>query len=173
MVQYLITKLSLWALKDLANPLVSKHLDYYPHMTEGRNIYKFSQSRKWLELLAPAHRAPMCEVNGKHFYLFEPVQLQSAVVVIPFFFYCYQYQLTAKCLQIKRDHISHISNLIKIVIPGNLTFHDSRLSAIPVKDFEFDYSEILMENRRHLIDACGGVIYGKLVELSIIKFLRA
>ncbi|PLW26323.1 hypothetical protein PCANC_27603 [Puccinia coronata f. sp. avenae] len=114
--------------QDLANPLVSKHLDYYPHMTEGRNIYKFSQSRKWLELLAPAHRAPMCE-------------------------------LTAKCLQIKRDHISHISNLIKIVIPGNLTFHDSRLSAIPVKDFEFDYSEILMENRRYLIDACGGVIY--------------
>ncbi|POV96124.1 hypothetical protein PSTT_15817 [Puccinia striiformis] len=36
--------------QDLANPLVSPHIDFYPEDTKGVNQYKLSQSQKWLTL---------------------------------------------------------------------------------------------------------------------------
>ncbi|PLW06567.1 hypothetical protein PCANC_26024 [Puccinia coronata f. sp. avenae] len=145
--------------QDLSNPLVAKHIDFYPEMTNGLDIYKFSQSKKWLQDLLPAHRAPMCEVKGKHFYLFEPVQLLSAAVVIPLFFYQHDDQLFAKCLQIQRNHICQMPNKIKITIPASLEFQDPQLSTIPVNQFDCDYSEIRMDDSRKLMDSCDGVIY--------------
>ncbi|KAI9605473.1 hypothetical protein KEM48_002172 [Puccinia striiformis f. sp. tritici PST-130] len=72
--------LDLLRCKDLANPLVSKHLDYYPEWTDGRNISKFLQSGKWLSGMSRVHRPQMCESNGTHFYIYEPVQLASHAV---------------------------------------------------------------------------------------------
>ncbi|KAH9456882.1 hypothetical protein Pst134EA_020792 [Puccinia striiformis f. sp. tritici] len=42
--------------QDLANPLVSPHLDYYPEWSDGMDITKFSQSLKWLHGLSQKHR---------------------------------------------------------------------------------------------------------------------
>ncbi|PLW21190.1 hypothetical protein PCANC_05445 [Puccinia coronata f. sp. avenae] len=155
---FLLSAMSLLS-QDLSNPLVAKHIDFYPEMTNGLDIYKFSQSKKWLQDLLPAHRAPMCEVKGKHFYLFEPVQLLSAAVVIPLFFYQHDGQLFAKCLQIQRNHICQMPNKIKITIPASLEFQDPQLSTIPVNQFDCDYSEIRMDDWRKFMDSCDGVIY--------------
>jgi hypothetical protein len=35
------------------NPLVSPHLDHIPQQAHGKDIYKLSQSEKWLKDLAP------------------------------------------------------------------------------------------------------------------------
>ncbi|KNF02209.1 hypothetical protein PSTG_04708 [Puccinia striiformis f. sp. tritici PST-78] len=83
--------------QDLANPLVSPHLEYYPEKTDGP-YYKFSQSKKWLEELAPQHRAQMCEVDEEHYYLFEPVELASGLLVVPIFFYSQESQIYSKCI---------------------------------------------------------------------------
>ncbi|PLW29150.1 hypothetical protein PCANC_22406 [Puccinia coronata f. sp. avenae] len=53
--------------QDLANPLITPDLDFYPEASKGTNVYKFSQSFKWLKGLAPAHRPQMCKVKMKHF----------------------------------------------------------------------------------------------------------
>ncbi|PLW46320.1 hypothetical protein PCANC_11197 [Puccinia coronata f. sp. avenae] len=45
--------------QDLATPLISKHLDFYPELTKGGEVYKFSQSQKWLKGLSPA-TTPRC-----------------------------------------------------------------------------------------------------------------
>ncbi|PLW54792.1 hypothetical protein PCANC_03704 [Puccinia coronata f. sp. avenae] len=155
---FLLSAMSLLS-QDLSNPLVAKHIDFYPEMTNGLDIYKFFKSKKWLQDLLPAHRAPMCEVKGKHFYLFEPVQLLSAAVVIPLFFYQHDGQLFAKCLQIQRNHICQMPNKIKITIPASLEFQDPQLSTIPVNQFDCDYSEIRMDDWRKFMDSCDGVIY--------------
>ncbi|CAH7673811.1 hypothetical protein BY996DRAFT_4590926 [Phakopsora pachyrhizi] len=34
--------------QELGNPIVTKYLKYYPEYSEGKNIYKLSQSEKWL-----------------------------------------------------------------------------------------------------------------------------
>ncbi|KNE91380.1 hypothetical protein PSTG_15203 [Puccinia striiformis f. sp. tritici PST-78] len=60
--------------QDFVNPLVSPHLESYPEKTDGP-YFKFSQLKKWLEELAPQHRAQMCEVDEEHYYLFKPVEL--------------------------------------------------------------------------------------------------
>ncbi|KAI9615111.1 hypothetical protein H4Q26_011650 [Puccinia striiformis f. sp. tritici PST-130] len=59
--------------QDLANPVVAEHLDHYPEFCNGQNISKFSQSYKWLAGLPRDMRPPMVDVNGKHFYIYEPV----------------------------------------------------------------------------------------------------
>ena len=146
---------------------MNPHLEFYPEMTEGLNIYKFSQSAKWLKHLSPVHRPPMCDVNGKHFYIFEPVQLKSADVVIPLFFFQYKSHLHAKCLKLRANHIRKTSNEVKILIPKNLGFDDPLLSIVPVDEFDFDYSEIKMGDRRLLMEACRGRIYGKCFRVEV------
>ncbi|OAV84762.1 hypothetical protein PTTG_11544, partial [Puccinia triticina 1-1 BBBD Race 1] len=89
---------------ELANPLVGKHLEFYPELTNGLNISKFSQSGKWVGGLARAHRPQMFEANGKHFYIYEPAQLKSLAVVIPIFIVNYQSALHVKCIQLDESH---------------------------------------------------------------------
>ncbi|KAA1106546.1 hypothetical protein PGT21_036034 [Puccinia graminis f. sp. tritici] len=57
---------------DLMNPLVAPHLDFVPEETHGVNIYKSSQSEKWLKHLQPDLRVQMVPYNNKHYYIFEP-----------------------------------------------------------------------------------------------------
>ena len=105
----------------------------------------------------------MCDVNGKHFYIFEPVQLDSAEVVVPIFFYQYKLELYAKCLKLNCSHVDQSAQLTKITIPGSLSFDDPQLTSVPVIHFEFDYSEIQLGNGSLLIQACAGIIYGELI----------
>ncbi|KAA1095459.1 hypothetical protein PGTUg99_032200 [Puccinia graminis f. sp. tritici] len=73
--------------QEIANPYVHPHLDFYPEETNGRNVYKMSQSKKWKEELGPHQRVQMAVRNDKHFYIFEPTQLKSRKIIIPLYFF--------------------------------------------------------------------------------------
>ncbi|KAI8446784.1 hypothetical protein BY996DRAFT_6421979 [Phakopsora pachyrhizi] len=60
---------------------------WYPEHSNGKNIYKLAQSEKWLHQYPRNLRAQMISVGGKHYYIYEPVQLFDGNVVIPVFFY--------------------------------------------------------------------------------------
>ncbi|KAA1114601.1 hypothetical protein PGT21_014993 [Puccinia graminis f. sp. tritici] len=121
----------------------------------------------------------MCEVNGKQFYIYEPVQLVSHEVVIPIFLYKSNTEIKSKCVRIKAEHIKkekHITegvttSIIKITVPFPLPFYDPRLSTIPVTEFDSDYSTIRWVDGKFIIDACKGFIYEqRLKEVNKIPF---
>ncbi|KAI8451342.1 hypothetical protein BY996DRAFT_4555908, partial [Phakopsora pachyrhizi] len=72
--------------QELGNPLVSSCLEFYPEQPAGKNIYKLSQSKKWLQEYPRDLRAQMISVGGKHYYIYEPVQINDGSVVVPMFF---------------------------------------------------------------------------------------
>ncbi|POW22338.1 hypothetical protein PSHT_01404 [Puccinia striiformis] len=80
-----------------------------------RPYSKFSQSKKWLEELAPQHRAQMCEVDDEPYYLFKPVELASGLLVVPIFFYSQESEIYSKCIapQIKDLYTIHTSQFKK------------------------------------------------------------
>ncbi|KNE94634.1 hypothetical protein PSTG_11997 [Puccinia striiformis f. sp. tritici PST-78] len=141
--------------QDLANPLVSPHLDYYPEWSDGMDITKFSQSLKY----SSPHRAQMCVANKIHFYIFERVQLVSKDVVIPLFIYKFHNKLFAKCLKIQEHHILPGEELSHITIPANIAFDDSQLISVDVEEFDQLYSNIYMGDGRLLTEVCGNEIY--------------
>ncbi|EFP77823.2 uncharacterized protein PGTG_03779 [Puccinia graminis f. sp. tritici CRL 75-36-700-3] len=141
--------------QELGNPLVTRHLEFYPEWCDGVNISKFSQSTKWLAGLSPQNRPQMCEVKGKHYYIYEPVQLISNDVVIPIFFFNYKSSLHAKCFKLKHEHINSHNNRLTITIPSDLVFEHPELSIIPVEDFKLIYSSIRLGNGKLLWEQCG------------------
>lgn len=147
--------------QELSNPLVRKHLDLYPELTYGKDVYKFSQSFKWLAGLSRAHRPQMVDVKGKHFYIYEPVQLISKKVVIPIYFFKYNHSLHSMCILIDDTRISCNGNQIKITIPDRLHFSHSDLKMFDINDFKYIWSEILLGNGKLLWKECGSKIYGE------------
>ncbi|OAV87337.1 hypothetical protein PTTG_29470 [Puccinia triticina 1-1 BBBD Race 1] len=144
--------------QDLANPLVSPHIDYYPEMT-NQGFYKFSQSKKWLKELAPQHCAPMCEVKGKHFYLFEPVELFSGLITIPIYFYSHNSQIYSKCIAPEFEpFIKKKKKLVRMKIPQNIQFNHFDLLSIPTSDFNKSYDEIQIYGKQ-ISEACANSIY--------------
>ncbi|KAI8459899.1 hypothetical protein BY996DRAFT_6409842 [Phakopsora pachyrhizi] len=73
--------------EELGNPLVCNFLELYPEQSAGENIYKLSHSKKWLQKYPRDLRAQMICVGGKHYYIYEPVQLNDGSVIVPIFFY--------------------------------------------------------------------------------------
>ncbi|OAV86159.1 hypothetical protein PTTG_30050 [Puccinia triticina 1-1 BBBD Race 1] len=145
-------------LQDLANPLVSRHIDYYPEMT-SQGHFKFSQSKKWLEELAPQHRAPMCEVNGENYYLYEPVELASGLLLIPIYFYIQDSQLVSKCIAPDLEpFVKNHQNLIKMKIPQDIEFNHPQLLVIPASEFKNCYCKIQF-NGQNLSKICGDAIF--------------
>jgi hypothetical protein len=67
--------------QEIRNPLVTRAIGYYPEDARGKNIFKLSQSKKWLKDMDPDSQTS----NGD-FYLFEPVQLSNNSIVVPLFF---------------------------------------------------------------------------------------
>ncbi|KAI8448444.1 hypothetical protein BY996DRAFT_6419740 [Phakopsora pachyrhizi] len=62
----------------------------------GGNIYKLPQSKNWLQKYPRDLTAQMISVGGKHYYIYEPVQLNDGSVVVPIFFYIRGGKLYAK-----------------------------------------------------------------------------
>ncbi|KAI8460786.1 hypothetical protein BY996DRAFT_6429562 [Phakopsora pachyrhizi] len=85
---------------ELGNPLVSKFVEFYPELSNGKNIYKLSQSEKWLHQFPRNLRAQMISVGGKQFYIYEPVQLIDGNVVVPVFFYTKGGKIYAKACKL-------------------------------------------------------------------------
>ncbi|KNZ45630.1 hypothetical protein VP01_7964g1, partial [Puccinia sorghi] len=118
-------------LQELANPVVRAHLNFYPHETYGKN---------------------MVSVMGKHFYIYEPVQLRTAnhPIVVPIFFYSHQDMVYAKCvhpqiIKVDSKHSQTVSNVF--TVSAHLDYHSSMVEDILVSEFA---------------DSCGGHIVGVL-----------
>ncbi|KAI7952858.1 hypothetical protein MJO29_008489 [Puccinia striiformis f. sp. tritici] len=127
---------------DLMNPLVAPHLEFVPEDARGRDIYKMSQSSKWLKHLNPDLRVQMIESNEKQFYIFEP----------KFFAKCYQPVIKSNVEQSK----------LEIRIVSNLSYDDDRLKIIPVDEFSSTYEEIKIRNGLALSECCSG----KMIEIT-------
>jgi hypothetical protein len=144
-----------WTPQDLANPRISNHLDYFPELPNGGQVHKLAQSQKWLKCLSLAHHPQMCEVNKKHFFIFEPVQLRSKAVVIPIFLFMYNSQLTSRVIEIDQSNMCKDGKGgVKIAIPKDIDFNNPILTSVDVANFHRDYSKISLANGRQLIDAC-------------------
>ncbi|PLW21644.1 hypothetical protein PCANC_03188 [Puccinia coronata f. sp. avenae] len=112
--------------QDVANPLISKNLDFYPELTKDGAVYKFSQSHKWLKYLQPAHRPQMCESK-----------------------------LSARALAIDERFLIEEGDTVKLTIPQDISFDDPILSSVDVMEFDRIYSEIVLANGVPLMVACG------------------
>lgn len=78
--------------------MISHYLAYFPKSDKGVVIDCFAQSKKWCEGLQVDHRVQMVEVQSRHYYIYEPVQLLDFCMVVPCFFFTEAGILKAKCL---------------------------------------------------------------------------
>ncbi|OAV93092.1 hypothetical protein PTTG_08022 [Puccinia triticina 1-1 BBBD Race 1] len=132
---------------DLSNPIVNKHLEFYPEDPEGVDIYKLSQSKKWREEFPADICVQMIGMRSKHFYIFEPVQLVNKTVVIHIYFYtlsdgCF----FSKCVIPKPRESTDEKGKIHhhLVIPQDLPFNSSDLITVDCTEFSLLESEIFM-----------------------------
>ncbi|KAI9603142.1 hypothetical protein H4Q26_002456 [Puccinia striiformis f. sp. tritici PST-130] len=141
---------------ELSNPLVNPHLDFFPIDAKGKNVFKLSQSKRWLQDLSRTQRVQMCTSNNKHYYIFEPVkQKASAEILVPIFFYkSADDVLFSKCIKPTISSNAGNENLV-IQIPSDIRFHDPNLLALPVDSFDLIYSEIETKNAKTLSNLCG------------------
>ncbi|POW16529.1 hypothetical protein PSTT_01339, partial [Puccinia striiformis] len=152
---------------DLMNPLILPHLEFVPQDAHGLDIYKMFQLSKWLKHLKPDLQVQMVESNKKHFYIFEPVQLKTRVIVVPFFFFTHNEKYFAKCYKpiIKSDVDQ---SKLEIHLSSNIPYDDDRLKVISVDEFYLMYNEIAIKNGLKLSECCGGKMIG---EKIIGKFI--
>ncbi|OAV96922.1 hypothetical protein PTTG_08102 [Puccinia triticina 1-1 BBBD Race 1] len=147
--------------QELSNPYVNPHLDFYPEDSHGLNVYKSSQSTKWLKELPPEMRAPMAaNPNGQHFYVFEPAQLRNGDIVVPLFFYKdgFDSQLYAKCAIPTMDPLPG-QNESFLHIPAKLQYDSELLVSIQLAHFDLIYSEIYMGDGGMLSDWCSNQLW--------------
>ncbi|KAI9610598.1 hypothetical protein H4Q26_006744 [Puccinia striiformis f. sp. tritici PST-130] len=154
---------------ELLNPYVTENLDFYPHEVSGSKVNRLSQCFKWREDLSPELRAQMVVNKGKHFYIFEPVELDCKYVVVPIFFYMSGEKLHAKC------YIPHFRQQLKgngiyLIIPSDIKFNSPELLSIDIKHFAKTYTEITYEGGKLLHELCQDVMYEKKDETySVIR----
>ncbi|KAH9807690.1 hypothetical protein DFH28DRAFT_1202848, partial [Melampsora americana] len=105
--------------QELGNPEVAPHIEFVPENDDGVTVDRYSQSKKWRESLSPSLRVQMVDIEGEHFYIYEPAQLEDSQVVVPVFFYKDDSTVRAKCLE---------------VVPGCRGSHDFLISEEPAFD---------------------------------------
>ncbi|KAI8449483.1 hypothetical protein BY996DRAFT_8689821 [Phakopsora pachyrhizi] len=142
---------------ELGNPLVSKFVEFYPELSNGKNIYKLSQSEKWLHQFPRNLRAQMISVGGKQFYIYEPVQLIDGNVVVPVFFYTKGGKIYAKACKLNVSIDS--SEDVNISICWNLDFFSPDTTEIFGEDFWRPYNEILFSDRILLAIKCRNILH--------------
>ncbi|KAI8447207.1 hypothetical protein BY996DRAFT_4536532, partial [Phakopsora pachyrhizi] len=81
---------------ELGNPLVARYLDFYPEVSSGCNIFKFSQCSEWRYQFPRDLRTQMIEFGAKEYYIYEPELISGGNVVVPLFFNNKSYRLSAK-----------------------------------------------------------------------------
>ncbi|KAH9824024.1 hypothetical protein DFH28DRAFT_879514, partial [Melampsora americana] len=145
---------------ELANPYVRDHLQFLPELPAlGTKINQFSQSKKWRERLDPTLRVQMVHQDDRHFYIYEPVQLQSKKIVIPSFFYQSGADTYAKCVFARQKLVTTSS--IQIEFQHIPSFDSDQLSTINVNQFWREFDKIEIRPGILMKDHCGEVMYGE------------
>ncbi|OAV96501.1 hypothetical protein PTTG_00959 [Puccinia triticina 1-1 BBBD Race 1] len=133
--------------------------NFQPFNARGKDVYKLSQSWKWLEGLEQSARAPMVRAESGDFYLYEPLQLSNDDIVVPLYFYTAGGELWSKC--VSPDFNPEINGSgLRLTIPGDTSFTSVQLLTIPVRDFYRDYKGIRGPDGLLLLDRCNGNLYG-------------
>ncbi|KAA1096361.1 hypothetical protein PGT21_014028 [Puccinia graminis f. sp. tritici] len=144
--------------QEVGNPLVTRAMDYYPEDARGKNIFKLSQSKKWLEDMAPDSRAPMVRTTNGDFYLFEPVQLSNDSVVVPIFFYKRGEDLWSKCVTPAFEPEANGHNL-RMSIPWRVNFNSDIAHEINISEFYCAFPNIAGPDGLMLSQRCQGRLY--------------
>jgi hypothetical protein len=148
--------------QEVANPFVSPVIEYFPQEADGKGVYNLSQSKKWLEGFEPTSRAPMCRNNGRDWFLFEPVQLNTDEVVVPVFFFMRGTVMFAKCVKPDFHSIGDGSE-IRISFPSDVEFSSDNLETVKVSDFEYNCLEVIGTNGQLLSTQCRNSMFGELL----------
>ncbi|KAI8460242.1 hypothetical protein BY996DRAFT_8498525 [Phakopsora pachyrhizi] len=143
--------------QELGNPLVSKFVEFYPELANGKNIYKLAQSEKWIHLYPRNLRPQMISFGGKQYYIYEPVQLIDGNVVVPVFFYTKGGKMYAKTCKLNVSIDS--SEYVNISICWNKDFFSPDTTEIFEEDFWRPYNEILFSDRILLATKCRNILY--------------
>ncbi|KAI8457360.1 hypothetical protein BY996DRAFT_6411693 [Phakopsora pachyrhizi] len=116
-----------------------------------------NQSKKWLQEYPRDLRAKMISVGGKHYYIYEPVQINDGSVVVPMFFYIKGGKMYAKACKLNFRVIS--SAEVNIFISWNRDFYSDDLKEIFGEDFLRPYDEILVNDRILLASKCRNILH--------------
>ncbi|KAH9808337.1 hypothetical protein DFH28DRAFT_657217 [Melampsora americana] len=101
----------------------------------------------------------MIESEFFHYYIYEPVQLQTEQLVVPIFFFQQDAHIMARCLPaiVKQDPLS--PGLFKVIIPGDAAFDSDMLLTIPCKKIWQTRPYIEVTDRVFLEDRCSNYMY--------------
>ncbi|KAH9811554.1 hypothetical protein DFH28DRAFT_1178981 [Melampsora americana] len=158
-VKTIISNLNKLCNQELANPLVSPHMVYVPELAINGPINRLSQCEKWHEDYPPDLCVQMISSNNVHYYIYEPVQLQTQHLVVPVFFFQQNGCLMARCLPaVVKSDPSHSANL-KVIIPEDCAFDSEMLFTIPCQEFWNTFGDIEIENGVPLQRLCGNYMY--------------
>lgn len=144
---------------ELANPMVEPHIQYYPELSDGRQVYKLSQSTKWLMELGPDTRAQMVRHGTHDYYLHELVQLHSSLIVIPKYFYESKGEMFARCAT-PEIGIDPTGRELMFIIPKDLPFSSPVLKSHNLADFKMEYPLMKAPDGSLMSTLCGNRIYG-------------
>lgn len=140
----------------MANPHVVEKLVCIPETDKEVEVNRFSQSRKWRELLPKDLRVQMVELGSQHYYVHEPVQIDDGDVVVPVFFYQHRSVVMAKCLPLK---IVGIQNGYRLEIAEEEDFRSNIYRSIEVSCFVRTWPNIVLGDGplkgKHLIEVAG------------------
>ncbi|EGG01479.1 uncharacterized protein MELLADRAFT_92137 [Melampsora larici-populina 98AG31] len=127
--------------QELSNPEVGPHIEFFPEKDEGVTVDRYSQSKKWREDLPPSLRVPMVNVEGEHFYIYEPTQLEDSRVVVPIFFYKDELAIRAKCLKLEV-----VQGTCDFLIPAKPRFDSDIFLDVNVQTFATSFLQIELWN---------------------------
>ncbi|CAH7670278.1 hypothetical protein PPACK8108_LOCUS4994 [Phakopsora pachyrhizi] len=156
-IQVLLTQCSH---KVARGGLASKSLNFF-----SGDIYKFSQSAKWLHQHPRDLRVQMINVGDKSYYIYEPAQLKDGNVVVPIYFYIKGGIMFAKVCKLNVFVLS--SSEVQISIFGDLDFYASDLKEIMAQDFLKPYIEIKAHDGRLLADKCRNILLENSEEIHL------
>lgn len=151
-------------LQELSNPYVTEHLQFIPELpSQTDKVNRFAQSKKWREDLDRDIRVQMVDSINGHFYLFEPVQLQSKHIVVPIFFYQEGTQTLAKCVptcqRYQKD--SQGQPHIQVQFESVQDFDSPSATSINVREFWRVFNAIELRKDTLMKTYCGDFMYGE------------
>ena len=100
----------------------------------------------------------MCFWNHHHWYIFEPVQLTSGMIVVPIYFYQIKGHFFSKCAMPMLEEYEE--DKIIISLPGTLNFESEILQTVSVSDFVCKYTEICGSRKQLLSTHCECILHG-------------
>ena len=114
----------------------------------------------------------MVEVDGKHFYIFEPTTLKTQIfhpvtaqyykVVIPIYFFVFENEIYAKCVAPKARPNQNVANGFSLFIPADIPYTSPHSFSIKTSTFGLKYEEMIMSDGSKYSHACNNEIFGQL-----------